>query len=145
MMGLIYKSATRVLICVGSAGSEFAPGLSDLAGSINRMIHETLYRTFHAGRNDCVTEYWPEHYSDKTSERASYNNNGASGSDSDYRSAVERCLDAPRWNIIPFLKEQDISPEGPEWALVGASAKNEWFERGWVVREASLAQQAVVI
>jgi hypothetical protein len=145
MMGLIYKSATRVLICVGSAGSEFAPGLSDLAGNINQMIDETLYRTFHAGRNDSVTEYWPEHYSDKTSERASHNNNGASGNDFDYQSAVERCLDVPRWNIFPFLKEQNISLQGPEWALVGALAKNEWFERGWVVREASLAQQAVII
>jgi hypothetical protein len=110
MMGLIYKSATRVLICVGSAGSEFTPGLSGLAGSINRMIDETLYRTFHAGRNDCVTEYWPEHYSDKTSERASHSNNGASGSDFDYRSAVERCLDVTGVHIRCFLSSDDLFP-----------------------------------
>lgn len=145
MMGQIYKSATRVLICVGFAGSESAPGLRNLAGSMNQMIDQALYHTIYGGRNDSVTESWPEQHSEKTLSSTSPYNNGAPGSDFDYRSAVERCLDVPRWNIFPFAQEEDISLDGPEWALVAALARNEWFERGWVVREASLAREAVVV
>ena len=113
MMGQIYKAAIRVLICVGSTGSESAPGLRNLAASVNQMIDEALYHTINSERNDSVTESWPEHDHDKIIQAACAPNNGPRNFD--YQSAVERCLDVPRWNLFPFLPGQNISLKGPEW------------------------------
>lgn len=107
------------------------------------MIDEALYHTINSERNDSVTESWPGHDHDKTIQATCAPNNEPRNFD--YQSAVERCLDVPRWNLFPFLPGQNISLKGPEWDLIGALAGNEWYERGWVVREASLAREAVVI
>jgi hypothetical protein len=145
MMGQIYKSATCVLICVGSVDSELAPGLQKLAENINRMIDEALYHAIYGGRSDSVTSYRSEHHLDSTSEPTSHHNNQYLGPDFDYRSAVERGLERPRWDIFPYLEERDVFLRSQEWGFVEALNRNEWFERGWVVREASLARQAVVV
>ncbi|KAF3040459.1 hypothetical protein E8E12_003153 [Didymella heteroderae] len=145
MMGEIYRAATCVLICIGSAGSECAPGLKILAEAASRMIDKALYHTIYGMRIDPSTESHPLRDLESDSEPTFHHNGQDPGIDFDYRSAVERCLDIPRWNIFPFVEEEDVFLRGPEWNLMNTFGQNEWFDRGWVVREASLARKAVVI
>ncbi|KAJ4397981.1 hypothetical protein N0V91_010564, partial [Didymella pomorum] len=103
------------------------------------MIDQALYHSIYSARNDSVTEGIPEDHLVSTFESVS------NGSDFDYRTAVEQYLSTPRWNIFPFVEEEAAHLRGPEWHLMNTFAQKEWFDRGWVVREASLAQKAVVL
>jgi hypothetical protein len=51
----------------------------------------------------------------------------------------------PKMELIPILTRAEYLPKRSRVGLIGALAGNEWYERGWVVREASLAREGVLI
>ncbi|KAF1929954.1 HET-domain-containing protein [Didymella exigua CBS 183.55] len=109
-MGQVYRSATCVLICVGSVGCEFGPGLRALLEDVNQMIYKTLYHN-----------------------------------DIDYRSAVDQRLGPHHDDIFPYFDNDDPIRSDSRWPLLDALLSREWFQRAWVVREAGLARQALVL
>lgn len=49
------------------------------------------------------------------------------------------------WDEFPFSDPKAPVLHDPRWASINVLIEQEWFYRGWVVREAGLARQAVVL
>ncbi|KAJ8112468.1 hypothetical protein OPT61_g5172 [Boeremia exigua] len=49
------------------------------------------------------------------------------------------------WDTFPHSEPNALVLRDPRWASVCVLVEQEWFHRGWVVREAGLAQEGVVI
>ncbi|KAF3038127.1 hypothetical protein E8E12_005924 [Didymella heteroderae] len=49
------------------------------------------------------------------------------------------------WDWFPFAAADAPVLSDPRWESVNALVEQEWFSRGWVVREAALAHQGLVI
>jgi hypothetical protein len=63
---------------------------------------------------------------------------------SDMIDEEKKKIDASAWDTFPYL-EVNTFVDDPRWGSLRALLKQEWFTRGWVVREAALAQQGSVI
>lgn len=112
MMGQIYRSAERVLICMGTAGEEHGPNVFTLLEDIRAMIEAGV-----------------SHITNKLGESV--------------LSSSE--LDPIVWNQFPYSDPDAPVLHDPRWASINALIERPWFHRGWVVREAGLAQQAIVL
>ncbi|KAJ8112467.1 hypothetical protein OPT61_g5173 [Boeremia exigua] len=51
----------------------------------------------------------------------------------------------PDWNLISFLSPNDPLVEDKRWQSLEVLFQLPWFKRGWVVREAGLARECLVI
>jgi hypothetical protein len=56
-------------------------------------------------------------------------------------------LESLDWNVFPRFEEYTNHPllKDERWHSVRTLLEQQWFERGWVVREAGLARQAVIV
>jgi hypothetical protein len=156
MMGRIYQSAVRVLICLSPAGSEVGPDVRSLLEDVSRMFYEKLYHALCDMRSESDPEssldlglqsgLKSSHQFARDHEFSTKNDTGqANGEDNDYRSAVERRLTSPEWDIFPFLERDDPLKCDPRWTYLEVLINQDWFYRGWVVREACLAREALVV
>ncbi|KAG9202648.1 hypothetical protein G6514_004140 [Epicoccum nigrum] len=113
IMGQIYRSAERVLICMGATGEEHGPNVLSLLQDISKMIDDGF---------DGISELIEGMERD-----------GQWGED---------------WNPWDQFPHPDASApviHDPRWASINILVEQQWFQRGWVVREAGLAQQGLVI
>jgi hypothetical protein len=63
---------------------------------------------------------------------------------SDMIDEEKKKIDTSAWNTFPYPKVNTFVGD-PRWGSLWTLLKQEWFTRGWVVREAALAQQGSVI
>jgi hypothetical protein len=115
LMGHIYRSAERVLICMSLSGEEQGPNLVALLEYACGVIDTALLQI-----NERV---------DEVKEKG-----GWSSEWSPYP-----------WDWFPFAAADAPIMSDPRWASVNALLEQEWFSRGWVVREAGLARQGLVL
>lgn len=54
-------------------------------------------------------------------------------------------LDSAIWDQFPYSDSMAPVLHDPRWASINALIEQPWFQRGWVVREAGLARQAIVL
>lgn len=113
IMGQIYRSAERVLICMGATGEEHGPNVSSLLHDINKMIND-VFAT--------ISEVVEDRKRD-----------GDWGEDWD------------PWDQFPHSDVDAPELHDPRWASINVLVEQEWFHRGWVVREAGLAKQGLMI
>lgn len=50
-----------------------------------------------------------------------------------------------KWNAFPRPSRDDPMLSDPEWPSMASLVRQPWFERGWVVQEAALAKDALLI
>ncbi|KAH6622236.1 heterokaryon incompatibility protein-domain-containing protein [Boeremia exigua] len=61
------------------------------------------------------------------------------------KSLVFRNRESAMWNTFPYSDSKAPLLNDSRWASINALVEQEWFHRGWVVREAGLARQALVL
>lgn len=115
LMGHIYRSAERVLICMSPSGEEHGPNVVSLLQYACGVIDAELL-----------------HINEWANERKS------KGEWSSQWSPYP-------WDLFPFAAADAPILSDPRWASVNALMEEVWFSRGWVVREAGLARQGLVI
>lgn len=113
IMGQIYRSAERVLICMGATGEEHGPNVSSLLHDINKMIDDGFAAISDMIEGRKRDGEWEE--------------------------------DWDPWDQFPHSDVGAPVLHDPRWASINVLVEQEWFHRGWVVREAGLAQQGLII
>ena len=116
IMGQIYRKADRVLICLGSVGEEHGPAALSLLHDVCEMIDIGV-----AEMNERVEVY-------KQGEGKDYDWDGWKP-----------------WGCFPYSDADAPVLSDQRWASLNILVEQEWFKRGWVVREAGLAQEGLVI
>jgi hypothetical protein len=115
LMGHIYRSAERVLICMSPSGEEHGSNLVALLKYACDIIDAALLsineRVNEVKRNGEWLPQWSPY----------------------------------PWDWFPFAAADAPVMSDPRWASVNALLEQAWFSRGWVVREAGLARQGLVI
>lgn len=115
LMGHIYRSAERVLICMSPIGEEHGPNLVALleyaCGVIDAALLQIYERVDEIKRDGEWSSQWSPF----------------------------------PWDWFPFAAIDAPIMSDPRWASVNTLLEQAWFSRGWVVREAGLARQGLVI
>lgn len=99
MMGRIYASSQRTLICLGRHGRDHALEASSLITDVNQMLQEIFHSPGFSWELNCFP--WP----------------------------------------LP----DDPLVHDPRWQSIDILCLHPWFSRGWVVQEAALGREALIL
>lgn len=115
LMGHIYRNAERVLICMSPSGEEEGPNLVALLEYACGVIDAALLEIDERVNEVKGNGEWLPQWSHYP------------------------------WDWFPFAAADAPILSDPRWSSVNALLEQQWFSRGWVVREAGLARQGLVV